>query len=155
MYLAQTQLSITMRELGDFCSCPSSSLSVGYHGVETRVRMKLMGLGRAKEVKRLDDAQAVELGAEMLGEIIIFSVGAGVIAAEYMRQVRNDARKESKQNDRLGILEGRLQELGLALEQQNAEMRELNRTLADMHGKKLPKKIFDSQSGLSVTVESS
>ena len=126
--------------------------------METRVRMRLMGLGRAKEVKPLDEASAVQLGADMLGEGIIFGVSAGIIAWEYLRQIRKDAAKENTQNDRLSVLEGHVQDLGLTIEQQSAEIRELNRLilqLPDKTDKKLPRKIFDSKSGLSVTVDSS
>ena len=117
--------------------------------------MKVLGIGRAKKVKQLDEEQAVQLGADMLGEIIIFTVGSAVIAAEYMRQVRKDAAKEDKQNDRLSLAEVKIQELGLTIEQQSAEISELNRTIASLHGseKRLPKKIHDSQSGLTVAVE--
>jgi len=128
-----------------------------YHRVETTIRMKVLGIGRAKKVKQLDEEQAVQLGADMLGEIIIFTVGTAVIAAEYMRQVRKDASKEDKQNDRLSIVEGKVQELGLTIEQQSAEIRALNRTITSLQGsaseKPLPKKIHDPQSGITVAVE--
>jgi len=99
------------------------------HTQETRVRMRLLGLGQTKKstVKPLTDQQAVDLGAEMLGEIILFTVGTGVIALEYIRQVRNEANKEDVQNTRLVEMESRLLDLTLQVEQQGVDLRVMQR----------------------------
>ena len=120
------------------------------------MKMRLLGLGHTvKDVKPLNEEMAVELGAEMLGEMVIFSVGAGIIAAEYIRQVRKDQRKENLQNDRLAHLEGQVAHYGLLVEQQSAEIRELSRVIFALKPpiKTLPSRITDSKSGTVLHVE--
>lgn len=47
-------------------------------------------------MKPLTDENAAEIGAGMLGEVIIFSIGSFLIYLEYRRQSRNEANKENK-----------------------------------------------------------
>lgn len=115
--------------------------------------MRLMGLGKSvKEVKPLNEEMAVELGAEMLGEIVIFSVGAGIIYAEYARQARKEQSKEDVQNDRLVMLEGEFRTVALQVEQQRTEIRELTRLVHSLQGPVPPRKIKDTTTG-TVLVE--
>jgi len=110
--------------------------------------MKNIGLGKSVEVKPLNEDVAVNLAAEMLGELFIFAVGIGILISEYRRQQRKDQIKEDTQNHRLHELEDAIRELELSLETQAAMLREMNRTLAaaDLKNSKLPKKIVDPSS---------
>ena len=115
--------------------------------------MKNIGLGKSVEVKPLSDDAAVDLAAEMLGEMFIFAVGVLIITSEYLRQQRKDAIKEDVQNRRLRELEDGIHELELSLETQAAMLREMNRALAAADLKvpgtqktELPKKIVDPSS---------
>ena len=119
--------------------------------------MRLMGLGKSvKEVKPLNEEMAVELGAEMLGEIVIFSVGSAIIAAEYARQARKEQHKEDVQNDRICELEGEIREMGLIVERNSAEVREMTRLIASLNlpvRSGLPDKIKDPKSGVTLQVQ--
>jgi len=115
--------------------------------------MKNIGLGKSVEVKPLNEDVAVDLAAEMLGEMFIFAVGVCILISEYRRQLRKDAIKEDIQNRRLRELEDGIHELELSLETQAAMLRELNRALAAADFKmpgtpnsELPKKIIDPSS---------
>lgn len=114
-----------------------------------------MGFRTVSEVVPLNEEMAVEQAAEMLGELIIYSVAAATILFEYRRQVRNDQRKENTQNNRLEGLENEVKELGIQLEVQNGQMREMSRQLAALNASdhtKLPSTIKDSKSGDVVQV---
>lgn len=50
--------------------------------------MWVMNLGRPVEIPKLNEQMAIELGANLLGEGIIFSIAAGILCAEYIRQVK-------------------------------------------------------------------
>ena len=50
--------------------------------------MRLMGHKGKIEVDPLKENAAVDLGAEMLGEVVIFGIGVTVLYAEYRRQKR-------------------------------------------------------------------
>ena len=93
------------------------------------MRLRLLNMGKAKDVKPLDPELAVELGAEMLGELLMFSVGAGIIYLEYSRQANNAQAKEDVQNSRLRELEQEVREMLLQVETHNAEVRSLLRLL--------------------------
>lgn len=41
--------------------------------------------GRSVNVPPLNEAMAIELGANLLGEFIIFAIGAGLLIFEYSR----------------------------------------------------------------------
>lgn len=59
-----------------------------YNWVEVKTRMWAMNLGRPTVVPSLSEAQAIELGANLLGEAVIFFIGAGLLVAEYQRCVQ-------------------------------------------------------------------
>lgn len=94
--------------------------------------MSLLGLPKTKDVAKLNEETAVELGAEMLGEILVFFVGTGTIYFEYRRQAGKDAEKESVQNDKLEDLSHSVRELTRAVENQDAHIRELERLIHSM-----------------------
>ncbi|XP_078001029.1 optic atrophy 3 protein homolog [Glandiceps talaboti] len=110
-----------------------------YHWSEINIKMRILGLGKAKSVKPLSEQSAVELGAEIIGETFIFTVGVGILVAEYWRQARNEQHKEDKQNDSILELQSQVEELHFVMERQDAKLRELNRRLAYLdHGKQKP-----------------
>ncbi|ELU17213.1 hypothetical protein CAPTEDRAFT_210501 [Capitella teleta] len=104
-----------------------------YHFWECTFKMRLMGFRRVTEVAPLNEQMAVDQAAEILGEVVIYSVGAGIIFWEYRRQERNNRSKEDTQNDRLGSLEEEVKEMGIQLEVQSAQLREMNRQLLGLH----------------------
>lgn len=112
--------------------------------------MRLMGLGKAKEVKRLNDDMAVELGAEMLGEVIVYSIASLTVFWEYMRQKRKDERHEDSQNIRLIDLESQVKELSRSMEKQKTQIRELTRVL---QSNLIPNKIVDPHSGTVLRID--
>ncbi|XP_074662184.1 putative OPA3-like protein CG13603 [Tubulanus polymorphus] len=98
-----------------------------YHWMDTKLKMRLMGLGNIKEVKPLNEELAIELGADLLGEVIIFSVAVGTLYFEYWRQNKNAQEKEDIQNNSLVELNHKITELAMQLERQDAQIRELTR----------------------------
>ncbi|NP_001087952.1 optic atrophy 3 protein homolog [Xenopus laevis] len=87
-----------------------------YHWVEMRSKMRIMGF-RGAVIKPLNEDAAAELGAELLGEAIIFLIGGGCMVAEYSRQSANSHRKEEEMEARLGSMEAEIARLGLLTEE--------------------------------------
>jgi len=118
--------------------------------------MRNIGLGKSVEVKPLNEDIAVDLAAEMLGELFIFSIGVGILWLEYRRQQRKDIIKEDIQNHRLHELETSIRDLELSIETQSAMIREINRALAAADfkspGSQVPKKIIDPSSKMVLKV---
>ncbi|KAI8514719.1 PREDICTED: optic atrophy 3 protein homolog [Branchiostoma belcheri] len=103
-----------------------------YHWMEVRLKMRILGLGKTKpgSVPQLNEEMATELGAEMLGEFIVFMVAVATIYGEYWRQARNAQQKEDTQNQRLNELEEKLLEVQVVTEKQDMQIRHLSRLLA-------------------------
>ena len=111
-----------------------------YHRLEFRVRMRLMGHKGKIEVEPLRENAAVDLGAEMLGEVVVFSIGVAVLYAEYRRQKRGETREEDKQQENFRNLQSRVEELGLCLDKQNKETQRLNEIVRDIIEDKISKR---------------
>ena len=114
--------------------------------------MRLLGLGKAKEVKPLNNEMAVELGADMLSEVFVYGVASFTVYLEYRRQQRKDVRHEDSQNTRLLDIEQTMKDLELTVHIQYTQIQELKRLLL-LHSTKLPDKIVDPKSGTILKVE--
>lgn len=90
--------------------------------------MRIMGF-RGSTIKPLNEEAAAELGAELLGEAIIFLIGGGCMVLEYSRQAANSRRKEEELNETITSLQTQLAELSLTTETLDARLREMNRLL--------------------------
>ncbi|XP_070685684.1 optic atrophy 3 protein homolog [Pempheris klunzingeri] len=99
-----------------------------YHWIEMRTKMRIMGF-RGSTIKPLNEESAAELGAELLGEAIIFLIGGGCMVLEYSRQATNSRRKEEELNESITSLQTQIAELALTTETLDAQLRELNRQL--------------------------
>ncbi|XP_029028226.1 optic atrophy 3 protein homolog [Betta splendens] len=99
-----------------------------YHWIEMRTKMRIMGF-RGSTIKPLNEEAAAELGAELLGEAVIFLVGGGCMVLEYSRQSTNARRKEEELNESIASLQTSVAELTLTTETLDAQLREINRQL--------------------------
>lgn len=96
-----------------------------------RTKMRIMGF-RGAAVKPLNEEAAAELGAELLGEAIVFSVGGLCIYLEYARQAGNARRREDEQSAAMEALQQQVAEQGLALETLDARLRQADRALLEL-----------------------
>lgn len=44
-----------------------------------------MNLGKPQNIPKLNEAMAIDLGANFLGECVIYSIGSGLLVLEYIR----------------------------------------------------------------------
>lgn len=72
----------------------STFFFVVYHWAEVKAKMYVMNLGKPTKVAKLNEAMAIELGANLIGEVIIFSVAGACLILEYNRQSTKEAKKE-------------------------------------------------------------
>ena len=93
-----------------------------------RTKMRIMGF-RGSAIKPLNEEAAAELGAELLGETIIFLIGTGCMILEYSRQAANSRRKEEELSETITNLQQQVGELALTTETLDAQLREVNRLL--------------------------
>lgn len=103
-----------------------------YNWCEVKMKMWILNLGKPVNVPQLNEAMAIDLGANLLGEGIIFLIAAGILFMEYSRQVRKEEKKEAARKEELSTLNYTIQELYFQLERQDAQIRELHRSVADL-----------------------
>ncbi|NXN10121.1 OPA3 protein, partial [Indicator maculatus] len=80
-----------------------------------RAKMRLMGF-RGATVKPLNEEAAAELGAELLGEAIVFGVGGLCLYLEYARQAGQARKRDEEQTATLRDLREQLERLREELE---------------------------------------
>uniref|UniRef100_A0A336M6R0 CSON012672 protein n=1 Tax=Culicoides sonorensis TaxID=179676 RepID=A0A336M6R0_CULSO len=106
-----------------------------YNWMEVKTRMWAMNLGKPTVVPTLNEAQAIELGANLLGEFVIFAIGAGLLILEYTRSSRKEALKEAMVEQEKAELHAYINELAFRLEKQDAQLREMERVVAQLHSR--------------------
>lgn len=99
------------------------------------MKMWVMNLGKPVNIPKLNEAMAIELGASLLGEAIIFMIAAGLLVAEYARQVRKETAKEAARQEEMSNIQYTVQELYFQAERQDTQIRELLRAITDLESK--------------------
>lgn len=118
-----------------------------HHKFETSLMLRLSG-HHAKRIKPLTDDKAVDLGASVLSEALIFSVGGTAIAIEYTRKEmverRKKAQKELKRKEKeavrkanMSALEAKVERMDMTLRANQETIARLAQELKDLHDFKL------------------
>lgn len=119
-----------------------------YHWAETRSRMYLLNLGKPTKISKLNEEMAIELGASLMGEVLVLSVAGGCLILEYNRQVAKEAKKEELRQMELQKFTDDIQALNDSAMKQEAEIVYLRLSLQDLAKKlkqKLPEKAPEIQ----------
>lgn len=118
-----------------------------YHWAEVKAKMYLMNLGKPTKVAKLNEQMAIELGASLMGEVIIFGVAGGCLVLEYNRQAAKEAKKEEIRLMQIQKFTDDIQALNDMTKKQEAEMEYLRQSLEELAKKtktKLPEKNKES-----------
>ena len=89
--------------------------------------MRQMGYQGDVNVKPLTETAAIDLAANILGEIVVFSIAVMVLFLEMKRSQLKEQSKEDIQNAKLVSLQEQINDLGIEIEKQSAQIRELTR----------------------------
>lgn len=73
--------------------------------------MRLMGVGGPTVVKPLSNEKAVEIGAEIIGEMVVYIIASSAIVAEYYRSSRKGQVVEETQDQKIAKLNENLKML--------------------------------------------
>lgn len=103
-----------------------------YHWVEVNVKARLLNLGSPKEVVKLNEQAAIDLGSELIGDVFIFSVGAAAVIAEYTRQSRKIADEKSALEARLRQIEDDSHSLMLSTGNLDVRLAQLESSISDL-----------------------
>ncbi|VDO92790.1 unnamed protein product [Soboliphyme baturini] len=101
-----------------------------YHKVEMTRKMVWLGFGKPVDVPALTEEAAVELGANLVGELIVYVVAVIIFTVEYNRTNEKARIKELEIKNQLVDLEYKVKFLDIQLRHQDAEIRSMERHLA-------------------------
>ncbi len=99
----------------------------------------MMNMGKPDNIPRLNEQMAIELGANLLGETIVFVSAAAVILFEYSRQVRKEAAKEAERVNDIVTINNRITDLAFQVESQDAHVRRLMHVIAELESNAIRK----------------
>ncbi|XP_076314028.1 optic atrophy 3 protein homolog [Tachypleus tridentatus] len=116
-----------------------------YHWMEVNVKMRMLNLGKPTEVPKLNENMAIDLGAELLGEIIIFSIAATSITAEYVRSSLKEKEKKAEREINFVKIENEISDLRFTVDRQEAEIRHLTRAYYALQQSQLDNKQYKSK----------
>ncbi|XP_063865318.1 putative OPA3-like protein CG13603 isoform X2 [Scylla paramamosain] len=101
-----------------------------YHWCEVRLKMYVMNLGKSGQkttIPKLSEEAAIELGGNLLGEGVIFSIAVAILGFEVSRQKEKEKKKEEAEQAFIDSLENRINELTFATEELDTKLREVTR----------------------------
>jgi len=102
-------------------------IAQGFHLFDVKVRMRILNLGKVTKVPKLNEDKAIEEGAQLLSEIVILSIAAGLVMFEYRRSSEKEgAKQEAMEKEKLQLYQ-RIVELELGMDRRAAEIRQLQR----------------------------
>ncbi|XP_029666103.1 optic atrophy 3 protein homolog [Formica exsecta] len=116
-----------------------------YHWAEVKAKMYIMNLGKPTKVAKLNETMAIELGANLMGELIIFGVAGGCVILEYNRQVAKETKKEELRQMQIQKFTDDIQALYNTTLQQEARIHYLQSAIGELakHTKhKLPEPVL-------------
>ena len=100
--------------------------------MEQRVRMAGFGWKKKVEVKPLSEDAAVVLGAEMVGEFVIFTLAAFCVYLQVMFSRQSEKRKEEALNNKLISLQTQLSQLNIDTSEFKQEINTLKESLLEL-----------------------
>ncbi|XP_076751364.1 optic atrophy 3 protein homolog [Xylocopa sonorina] len=103
-----------------------------YHWAEVKAKMYVMNLGKPTKVAKLNETMAIELGANLMGEVIIFSVAGGCLILEYNRQAAKEAKKEEARLQQIQQFTNEIENLNLVTSRQENEIKYLHEAVQEL-----------------------
>ncbi|KAH8388289.1 hypothetical protein KR093_002813 [Drosophila rubida] len=82
-----------------------------FHWIGVRSKMQMLGMNQPSHVPPLNKAMAIEMGSDLLSEIIVLTIGVSLIVFEFTRQARKDKLKHDDHKAKRLKLFGELEEL--------------------------------------------
>ncbi|XP_026760638.1 optic atrophy 3 protein homolog [Galleria mellonella] len=107
-----------------------------YNWCEVKAKMWILNLGKPVNIPVLSQEMAIELGANLLGETVIFVIGAGLLIIEYNRQSKKEAAKENKREEEMKHITSTITDLYFTVQRQQTQLREMERIIYSISGQK-------------------
>ena len=89
--------------------------------------MRILGLGLATSIPKLNEQKAIETGAQLLSELIILSIASSILFLEYQRQMEKEDLKQSALDKEKSDLKEKVANLEVQVNRQSSCISELER----------------------------
>ncbi|CAH1380707.1 unnamed protein product [Tenebrio molitor] len=103
-----------------------------YNKCETKMKMWLLHLGQPVNITVLNEADSIDLGANLLGEAVIFLIAAGALLFEVNRSSKKEAAKEEARKRELREVQNDLKALLIHSQVQKDRIVRLTRKVEDL-----------------------
>ncbi|BFF90911.1 putative OPA3-like protein8 [Drosophila madeirensis] len=100
-----------------------------YNNLEVRLKLQFLKLKQPKRVPPLTPAMATKVGADLLGEVIVTSIGVFLLYYEVSRQKLKDEKKHIRHREQRMLLDERIESLDTNIERNEKEIRSMKAAL--------------------------
>ncbi|XP_017849474.1 putative OPA3-like protein CG13603 [Drosophila busckii] len=102
------------------------------HWCEVRSKMWMLGLPQPKRVPPLTEAMSIEMGSNIVGEMVVFLSGVILILTEFIRQGRKDHEKHERHRINKEKLKNEIFTLTERVKSQSEEINYLKQKLREL-----------------------
>ncbi|KAL4237384.1 Optic atrophy 3 protein [Mactra antiquata] len=101
-----------------------------YHVIQTKARLNVLGMGKVKEVKPLSEKAAIDLGVNIVGDIVMVLCALGIYYGfENRPGSKHKEREEEERVEEMRVLKEAVMYQSDKLDQQAERIKELERVL--------------------------
>ena len=99
------------------------------HWMDIKVRMRILNLGKLNLVPKIDDKKAMDLGAQLLLEVIVIIIFSVIVIYQYNESVEKEEKKDEKRKDHIKEVEENIKEIEHAVNDNKRQITALHNLL--------------------------
>ncbi|KAL3690014.1 hypothetical protein R1sor_016323 [Riccia sorocarpa] len=93
------------------------------HKFQVNLQRRIYGHATNVEIRPLDEEKAIQAASDFVGELVVFSIGGGLLIFEVQRSARSEARKEEARKHEIETLRAEVTDLTKRLEELEKTMK--------------------------------
>ena len=99
------------------------------HWMDIKVRMRILNLGKLNLVPKIDDKKAMDLGAQLLLEVIVIIIFSVIVIYQYNESVEKEEKKDEKRKEHVKEVEENIKEIEHAVNDNKTQITALHNLL--------------------------
>ena len=99
------------------------------HWMDIKVRMRILNLGKLNLVPKIDDKKAMDLGAQLLLEVIVIIIFSVIVIYQYNESVEKEEKKDEKRKEHVKEVEENIKEIKHAVNDNKTQITALHNLL--------------------------
>ena len=102
------------------------------HWMDIKVRVRMLNLGKLNLVPKIDDQKAIDLGAQLLLEIIVLIIFSLIVIYQYNESVEKEEKKDLKRKKDLEEVTENINQIEFNVNKNKTHINELNMILSSI-----------------------